>query len=277
MATSAVRLRDRRGRLRGERPGEPPLDRPREPRAGAGGRPARLHLGRLHPHAGGAAVPDREPVLRLEVRVGARAAYGRAADLPRPREGPRRLQQHQRHDLPARQPHGLRALGRRPGHGDVGLRALPAVLQADGALHGRRPRGRVPRPRGTARRGARARPEPALRRVLRGGAAGGLPAHRRRERVPPGRVRPVRPQHPERASPVRGPRVPAPGHEPTEPRRRDPGVRHEGPVPGRPGRGRGVLASPGTGEAGDGGRGHPVRRRDQLAAVAAAVGRGERG
>ena len=30
--------------------------------------------------------------------------------------------------------------GADPGHGDVGLRALPAVLQADGALHGRGPR-----------------------------------------------------------------------------------------------------------------------------------------
>ena len=37
--------------------------------------------------------------------------------------------QHQRHDLPARQPARLRALGRRPRHGDVGLRPLPAVLQ----------------------------------------------------------------------------------------------------------------------------------------------------
>ena len=55
-------------------------------------------------------------------------------DLPRPRQGARRLEQHQRDDLPARQPARLRALGGRPGHGDVGLRALPAVLQADGDL-----------------------------------------------------------------------------------------------------------------------------------------------
>ena len=68
-------------------------------------------------------------------------------DLPRARQGARRLQQHQRDDLPARQPAGLRALGRRPGHGDVGLRALPPVLQADGELPGRRARRRVPRSR----------------------------------------------------------------------------------------------------------------------------------
>ena len=90
-------------------------------------------------------------------------------------------------------------------------------------LPGRGPRGRVPRPRGAARPGARARHEPALRRVLRGRAAGGLPAHRRRERVPAGGVRSVRPQHPQRASAVGGPRVPAPGDEPPEPRRRRPG------------------------------------------------------
>ena len=114
------------------------------------------------------------------------------------------------------------------------------VLQADGALHGGRPRGRVPRPRRPARPGARSRPQPAVRRVLRGGPAGRLPAHRRRERVPPGGVRAVRPQHPQRPAAVGRPRVPAPGDEPSEPRRRDPGVRHEGPVRGRSGGGRGV-------------------------------------
>ena len=36
-------------------------------------------------------------------------------DLPRARQGARRLEQHQRDDLPARQPARLRALGRRPG------------------------------------------------------------------------------------------------------------------------------------------------------------------
>ena len=73
-------------------------------------------------------------------------------DLPRARQDARRLQQHQRHDLPARQPARLRALGGRPGHGDVGLRALPAVLQADGELPRRGPRRPVP---GHARPAAR--------------------------------------------------------------------------------------------------------------------------
>ena len=66
--------------------------------------------------------------------------HERPPHLPRPRQGARRLEQHQRDDLPARQPAGLRALGRRPGHGRLGLRALPAVLQADGDLPGRRRR-----------------------------------------------------------------------------------------------------------------------------------------
>ena len=42
--------------------------------------------------------------------------------------------QHQRDDLPARQPDGLRALGRRARDEGVGLRPLPALLQADGDL-----------------------------------------------------------------------------------------------------------------------------------------------
>ncbi len=226
----ALRLRDRRGWLRGKCPGQSPLRRSRQPRPGAGGGPSRLPVGRLHPHAGGAPVPDRQPLLRLEVRIRAGAAHERAPDLPRARQGAGGIQQHQRHDLPARQPPGLRAVGRRPGDGVLGLRALPSVLQADGAMHGRRPRGRVPRPCGPARAGARAGEEPALRCILRGGTASRLPAHRRRERLPPGGVRAVRPEHPERPTALRGPCVPASGHEPTEPGCADPRVRHEGAV-----------------------------------------------
>ena len=49
--------------------------------------------------------------------------------------------------------------------------------------------------------------EPAVRRVLRGRAAGRLPADRRRQRLPPGGLREVRPQHPPRPAAVgrRGP------------------------------------------------------------------------
>ena len=52
-----------------------------------------------------------------------------------------------------------------PGHGGLGLRPLPAVLQADGGLP-RRWR-RVPRRRGTARARARCGDQPTVRRVLR--------------------------------------------------------------------------------------------------------------
>ena len=140
------------------------------------------------------------------------------------------LQLDQRDDLPARQPDGLRALGDGPGHGELGLRALPAVLQADGDLPGRGHRRPVARARGAARAGARAGDEPAVRRVLRGGAAGGPAAHRGRQRLPPGGLRGVRPQHPQRQAPVGRARLPPSGARPQEPRGRDVRVRHEDPV-----------------------------------------------
>ena len=84
--------------------------------------------------------PDRQPAVRLEVRVGARAVHGRPQGLPRARQAPRRLEQHQRDDLPARQSARLRALGRRSRHGVVGIRQLSAVLQAHGDLPCRRRR-----------------------------------------------------------------------------------------------------------------------------------------
>ena len=55
--------------------------------------------------------PDRKSVLRLEIRVRTRAAHARPAHLPRPRQGARRLEQHQRDDLPARQSDGLTSAG----------------------------------------------------------------------------------------------------------------------------------------------------------------------
>ena len=210
---------------------------PGDQRARAGGRPLRLQDRPVHPHAGRAAHPDRQPLLRLALRVRAGAAHGRPADLPRPRQGARRLVQHQRNDLPAGQPAGLRALGRRQGHGDLELRALPAVLQAHGDLPGRRRRvARRQRPAGP---GARAGDQPAVRRVLRGRAAGRLPADRRRQRLPPGGLRPVRPQRAPRPPALRGPGLPAPGDEPAQPDRADPGADHQGDLRRQPGdRGR---------------------------------------
>ncbi len=74
-----------------------------------------------------------------------------------------------------------------PGMADWDLRALPAVLQEDGDLPGGRRR--VPRRRRPAPAGARASHQPAVHRVLRGRAAGGLRTDQGRERVPAGRLR----------------------------------------------------------------------------------------
>ena len=100
------------------------------------------------------------------------------------------------------------------------------VLQADGEL----PRGgagrSVPRPRRPARARARPGEGAALRRLLRGRPAGRLPAHRRRERLPPGGLRRVRPQRARRQAALGRARVPAPGDEPAEPHGRDARVHH---------------------------------------------------
>ena len=239
-------------------------------------------MGRVHPHAGRADLPDRQQVLRLGLRVRARAGPERPPHLPRPGQGARRLQQHQRDDLPARQPAGLRALGGGPGHGRLGLRALPAVLQEDGDLPGRG--GRVPGRRRPARAGTGAGHQPAVPGVLRRRAAGRVPADRRRERLPAGRLRRLRPEHPPRPPAQRGPGLPAPGDEQAQPRGDHPRLRHQDPLRGRAGGGRGVPAGrswPGRGRprrepgpAGPRHRDHPVRRRDQHPAAAPAVRRG---
>ena len=91
----------------------------------------------------------------------------------------------------------------------------------------------VARSRRPAGRGAGPGHEPAVRSVLRRRPGGRLPAHRRRERVPAGRVRAIRPEHPQGASTERRPRVspsdPAPALEPV---RLDLAVRHTRPVRG---------------------------------------------
>ena len=79
----------------------------------------------------------------------------------------------------------------------------------------------VPRARRAARARARAGQGPAVRRVLRRGPGGRLPAHRGRQRLPPGGLRGVRPQRAQRPAAVGGARVPAPGDGPPEPRGQD--------------------------------------------------------
>ena len=156
MADADVRLHHRRGRI-GRVCARQPAERRRvEPGARPRGGPDGLEVGHLHPHAGRADLADRQPLLRLEVRVGARAAHERPQGLPRARQGARRLELDQRDDLPARQPARHRALGARPRHGVVGLRALPAVLQEDGDVPGGRRR--VPRRRRARCSSSAARP-----------------------------------------------------------------------------------------------------------------------
>ena len=172
---------------------------------------AGLPLGRLHPHAGGADVPDREPLLRLEVRVRARAAHARPAHLPRARQGAGRLEQHQRDDLPAREPARLRTVGAptaawRRGTTRTASRTSSAWRTAW-------------RPRWTTRTAAtRARwswsgdrpTNPLFGAFFEAVQQAGLRADRRRERLPAGGLRSVRPQRAPGPPAVGGPRVPAP-------------------------------------------------------------------
>ena len=97
----------------GQRARQPPERRPVHPRPRPRGRPARLAVRRLHPHAGGADVPDRQPVLRLAYESepepfmnGRRIYHARGKVLGG-------VELDQRDDLPARQPARLRALGGR--------------------------------------------------------------------------------------------------------------------------------------------------------------------
>ena len=130
------------------------------------------------------------------------------------------------------------------------------------------------------RRAAQARTgtgeEPAVSGVLRGGAAGGTPDDDRCQRLPAGGLQRLRPKRVPGAAAVCGPGVPAPGAATAQPRRRDACARHEARDGGVPcGRGR-VRATAGLAvgwpSGGASRRGHPVRRCDQLATVAATVG-----
>ena len=125
--------------------------------------------------------------------------------------------------------------GGRPGHVLLGLRALPAVLQADGELPGRGARdGRraVPRSRRAAGARARAGHQPAVRRVLLRRPAGRLLADQRRQRLPAGGVRRLRPEHLARTPAVGGAGLPAPGHVAAEPEGGHDGAHDPDPVLG---------------------------------------------
>ena len=59
---------------------------------------------------------------------------------------------------------------------------------------------------------------PLFQAWLEAGRPGRVPAHRRRQRLPPGGLRSVRQERPARPSAERGPRLPAPGARSPEPR-----------------------------------------------------------
>ena len=220
--------------------------------------------------------PDRQPALRLEVRDRARAAHERPAGLPRPRQGARRLEQHQRDDLPARQPDGLRALGRRPGMEDWDYpHCLPYFKRMETCLGRRR---RVARRRRPAHARARpGRPTRCSARSSRPRQQAGYPLTDdvngyRQE----GFARFDRNVHRGRRL-SRRPRLPAPGEGPQEPHRRDAGAGHQGPLRGQArGRRRLPARRPACTARVDGRRGHPLRRRDQHPAAAPALRRRRR-
>ena len=147
-------------------------------------------------------------------------------DLPRARQGARRLQQHQRDDLPARQPAGLRALGAptpawRPGT------TRTACRTSSGWRRAWRPSATT-RSAGTPGRScSNAGPatNPLFGAFFEAVQQAGYPADRRRQRLPAGGVRAVRSQRARRAPPVGRPRLPPPGDAPAEPRREDARVR----------------------------------------------------
>ena len=159
-----------------------------------------------------------------------------------------------------------------PGDGQLGLRPLPALLQEDGEL----PRCRAGRSVAWSRRSprprARACDQPPVHGLLRGVPGGGLPADGRRQRLPPGRFRALRPEHPRRPPPERRPGLPEARPRPPEPDGPDADAGHRHRLRWAPGH-RGRHRAPGRRDrAPRGGRDHPGRRRDQHPTAPAAVG-----
>ena len=161
-----------------------------------------------------------------------------------------------------------------PGMETLGLRALPAVLQADGELPRAAPTssgaGTGRSCSSAARRRAR-----SSRRSSRPCQQAGYPLTDDVNGYRQEGFASVRPQHPPRPAAQRGPRLPAPGHEPARTSRcaaarSSRGCCFEGT------RAVGVEIADEGPERIDGRRGDPLRRRDQLAAAAAALRRRQR-
>ena len=186
---------------------------PHDARPRPRGRPLRLADRPVHPHAGGADLPDRQPVLRLAVRVRARAVHGRPADLPRARQGPRRAAAASTARSSSAATRSTTSAGRPTRAWRRGTTPT-ACRTSSGWRRAWRPR---PTTRGAATTGrwswSAARPRTRCSRAFFEAAPGGrLSADRRRQRLSPGGLRAVRPEHPSRPPAVGRAGLPPPDH-----------------------------------------------------------------
>src|SRR4051795_13230164 len=253
--------------------------RGRGPAVGARGRARRRARGGRPGHARGH--PPAADVARavghrgrLGLRDDAAGAQRRARAPVAARQGARRVEQPQRHGLPARQPGRLRRLGV-PRPQGLGLRRAAAALPPHGGRARRRPA--LPRPRWPEHAAPRARPEPDLRRVRRGRAREGPPGHRRPQRRAVRGRRLPRHDHRRRPAPERGRRLPAPEREPAEPRRRDRRASARAALRRRPLHRRPLRARRLGARAACLRRGRRLRGRGRLAGAAAALRHRPRG
>ena len=187
---------------------DPGTTRPR-PRGG----PLRLAHRPVHPHARGADLPDRQPVLRLAVRVRAGAVHGRSAHLPRPRQGPRRVGA-------ASTARSSSAATRSTTSAGPPTRAWPTWDYAHCLPYFKRMEtclaaapddpwrghdGPLVLERGPAT-------NPLFTAFFDGHRRGRLPADGRRQRLSPGGLRAVRPEHPQGPTVVGRAGLPPPDH-----------------------------------------------------------------
>ena len=151
---------------------------------------------------------------------------------------------------------------------------LPYFRRAESFQGDRR---RLSRRRRTADDGAWAKNQPSLRRLHRGGPAGGLCGQRRPQRRAAGGIWPARHDGEERRPMVDRQRLSQAGDETPQPRGGHPCARDPDRLRWAP-RGRRPLPASRARANGEGAaRGHPLRRADQFAAIAEAVGRGAGG
>ena len=166
-------------------------------------------VGRVHPHAGRAVVPDRQPLYDWQYE-----------SEPEPHMHGRRIYHARGKVLGGSSsingmifqrgnPLDYERWGADPGMDTWDYAHCLPYFKRMETLPGRRRR--LPRHGRPAGAGARAGLVAAVRSLLRGRPAGRLPADRGRQRLPAGGVRPFRSQPPPGPAPERGPRLPAPG------------------------------------------------------------------